>query len=272
MPSSGTIDLFVIEASDIEETPEPDNTIEIKGDLFGGGKSCTINNPPPDTLYRAAIVAETMTRFTITAQSSQGIVKLQASVPVHGEVDPDKWQYYVINVANSTQDMMLQLTPYEGAADMYIIADQQPTKDDFDFMITHNRNETMYITHEDRVNINHPSGPYYIGIYGYHHALYALYVSLNETSIIPLVPGVFQNGYVEQNMTQYYSLEVPDTEVDYQITTAVTRSSGSPDLFIKLCTEAKESPVCRFSEDEIQNPEGKQNLWFQRSGYSDTQI
>lgn len=75
MTSSGVIDLFVIEASDIEDTPEPDNTLEIE-ELIGGGKSCTITNPKPYQFYRAAVVAESMARFTITAQTSEGVVKL----------------------------------------------------------------------------------------------------------------------------------------------------------------------------------------------------
>jgi hypothetical protein len=103
IPSRGKVDMYVLD-EEVGEEPSPDAT-EIVTTTMGGGKICEISNPAKGSRYRAGVVASEDAEFTITASTSEGVVELQASVPVHGEVDMEKFQYYKIFVNNGTELM-----------------------------------------------------------------------------------------------------------------------------------------------------------------------
>jgi hypothetical protein len=56
-------------------------------------------------VYKAAVVAKSAARFTITAATSTGTIELQASVPVHGEVSMEAWTFYKIFVNEYDENM-----------------------------------------------------------------------------------------------------------------------------------------------------------------------
>ena len=93
---------------------------------------------------------------------------------------------------------------------------------------------------------------------------------MNTTSAIPLIPGVFQNGRVYEDRMQYYYLDLPiDRDIDFNITIDLSRSSGSPDLYVKLCTTTIFDDLWRFDAEDIADPELFTTVMYKQSNHAD---
>ena len=233
-----------------EEEPTPDNTLAVVDTWHNGKEFFEVR--PKKGLYRFSIVALNDTQYTITASSGNATVfMLQASVPASGRVPHGEMNFYKINVDSEEETLTIKLTPFSGDPDLYIKAGELPTKLDFDFESVMFGNETLSITPEQRRELGHKTGDFFIGVYGFSESSYILTARINSNSLTPLSAGIPLTGYVEKQEIDLYYMNVPDS-LQLNITFHLSPSHGNPDLYVKLCD--KKLSECRFSEEEIANP------------------
>ncbi|CAG9324585.1 unnamed protein product [Blepharisma stoltei] len=243
---NGDIKLFV---SKNGEEPGTSNTLPVDKAWHSG---MTFSDPVPDvsTWYRAAVVALEDSQFTVIANLNQTeVVDLQASITSYGIVNFSEFNYYKIYVDNENETLSIFLTQFSGDADIYVKAGKAPTRKDYDFCSIQVGNDTLTISSSQRQGINKSVGYYYIGIYGISHSAYGLTASINQESVVWLVPGIPLTSFVDSHDISMHYLNLVPNSV-YNISIHLTALSGNPDLYAKLCSST-DVKSCTFTEDEL---------------------
>ena len=244
----GKVDMYVVIGLETDLTADNSEEIDTtwEGNLVYRGGRFT-----EDTVYRTAIMAEKNTTYTILAKAdSIKSTKLQAGIPISGEVSENNFTYYYFNVLSENETISISLTILTGACSIYVRADNLPGLKNYDFISNNTGNENLIITYNNRKKIGKLTGSYYIGIYGYTHSVYTLTLTTSNISFVPLTPGLPQSGAVNQSLINYFFIEYPES--DANITISLTVASGNADLFAKNCSKALKK--CQFEQKELENP------------------
>jgi hypothetical protein len=239
LPSRGRVKMFVTEGGD----PSSYNSFPVTSTLQSGSQ-CNIKGTDPGTTFKIAVLALTDADFVISTVSSEGVSVLQSSKPTEGEVETEKFVYYKFYVDDPSELVTIQITAYGGDPDLYVRFNSQPSSSEFDFRSEMTGEETLALSQQDRSLLGGETGWYYIGVYGYYHSVFTITVSVNHDSVVPLLSGNSQQGFVDQGQVDmYYADVVPQTALN--VTVRLTPTAGNPDLFMKLCTNS----TCAFSTD-----------------------
>ena len=245
---TGTAFMYIIK--DLDEEPTSDNT-ETVDKTWDGNYEFKTHDFKSDSKFKIAIMCEKDTEFNILAKSSNAkATHLQSSIPINGEVSTSDTNFYIFSVLSPNETISISLTMITGDADIYVKYGEVPSAKKFDFESVHMGNENLIITVSDRVRIGKLTGEFYIGVYGYTHAVYTLIVTTTNSSYVKLLPNIPQSGSVTLNNMSYFVLEYPKVNTNITITLSV--SSGNPDLYAKVCRRLKRE--CFFTKQEIENP------------------
>ena len=244
----GKVDMYVVIGLETDLTA--DNSEDIVH-TWEGNLVYKTKKFPEDTVYRTAIMAEKNSTYTILAKAdSIKSTKLQAGIPISGEVSENNFTYYYFNVLSENETISISLTMLTGGCNIYVRANELPSLKNYDFISNHTGNENLIITYNDRKKLGKLTGKYYIGIYGYTHSVYTLTLTTSNISFVPLTPGVPQSGSVNQSLINYFFIEYPIN--DANITISLTVASGNADLYAKNCS--KDLKKCQFEQKELDNP------------------
>ena len=245
---TGTAFMYVVKDSDKEPTSDNSEAVDKTWDSNYEFKT---HDFKADSKFKIAIMCEKDTEFNILAKSSNAkATHIQSSIPINGEVSTSDINYYTFSVLSANETISISLTMIAGDADIYVKYGEVPSTKKYDFESVHMGNENLIITVSDRVRIGKPTGEFYIGVYGYTHAVYTLIVTTTNSSYVKLLPNIPQSGSVTLNNMSYFYLEYPKVNTNITITLSV--SSGNPDLYAKVCKKLKRQ--CFFSAAELANP------------------
>lgn len=255
-PKMGEVSMYM--TSDKNHIPNAGNTMEVKNS-WHHGKRIHVANPQRDTWYYIAVVAESDTSYTITADKHKVPVQLQASRPFHSVVQEEKFKYFNVTIDDPDVDAKVLVTIYSGDVDIYVKAEEPPTMDDYTFASMFYGNETLYISSQQRADYQHPTGNYIIGIRGISRSTFIVTATVNPNSVIPLLSDISMQGIVKFEQIDHYALDVPKL-FDSNITFSLNSIGGDADLYVKPCFHATQSRDCLFNDEEISEP-GTHGVW-----------
>lgn len=218
------------------------------------GKRCYVQHPST-AVYWVSIVAPSPVEFLIKAYSSTAAVELMADFPTADMLEALQWRYYQFVVNNDQEEIFVMRTIYTGDMEVYLRAGALPTRELYTLRAGHN--DTITVESRDRTGY----GTYYIGVEAKSPCSFLLAVSMNPLDFMPLFPGLSQVGIVSPNELFYFYMDVP-VQASLYIRVNLHPVSGSPDLYLKLCTTALDSSECRLKLEEILSPETHPSLEY----------
>jgi len=218
------------------------------------GQRCYVQHPSA-TVYWVSIVASSPVEFLIKAYSSAAAIHLMADFPTADMLEALQWRFYQFHVDNDQEAIFIMRTIYTGDMEVYLRAGALPTKELYTLRAGHN--DTITVESGDRTG----PGTYYIGVEAKSPCSFLLAVSMNRLDFMPLFPGLSQVGIVSPGELFYFYMDVP-VQASLYIMVNLHPLSGSPDLYLKLCTAAFDSAECRFNPEEISSPETHPNIEY----------
>jgi len=240
-------------------------------DSWHRGLTCRISPVMPNTVYRAILSAVGPGQYLITAVSRNGVQTLQTGVPTQGTVEEGQFAYYKLLVDNPQETLVLQLTTFEGAAEIYVKYGLRPTELVKDFSLSkHSASGTLTIDKHQRNSLGYPTGEYYIGVFGNSQAAFTLLVSVNTNSWVPLFDGLPQNGYADFDEVDYYYMDLPVNQ-DLNVTFRVNVLNGNPDIYVRMCGISNQT-LCEFTESELTTPEPHPDIYYSRKSGGDESV
>ncbi len=194
--------------------------------------------------------------YTLRVKFEDSVLTLSEDLPLVEYVEKGKYNYYkftdVTSVGGGSDSdsvsaydtLIIDVTPMSGDADLYISCRIKPTGDESGYPSNqrghYNYSSAMY--QEDSISLSpHDSrscppslssdAVYYIAIYGYSNAMYALTVT-HTMSVRPLVPGTPVVSTIYRHLSQRFRLRVGAEAEDLVIT--LSPSYGDCDLYVKM--------------------------------------
>ena len=187
------------------------------------------------------------TAFTITVKSDVAVGYLQDGDPVTDTVSAGQYRYYAFSVTNPSLDVLIDLTPLTGDADMFVSCYKDLTGDDSGTPSRHNSTWNSQLWGEDTLAILHTDarscvrsgnnggmggGTFYIAVYGFADARFSITAAVDDGLPTRLIVGQPQSGSVLRGAVQlYYVNKVANSD---NITITLSPSFGDPDMYVTL--------------------------------------
>lgn len=203
---------------------------------------------PSYSVYWVSVIASAAVQFLIKASSNQAAIELMADFPTADMLEAAQWRYYQFYADDSQENIYIMRTLYAGDMEMYVREGGLPSKSLYTLRAGHN--DTITLEAKDRIG----PGTYYIGVFTQSPCSFLMAVSMNPLDFMPLFPGLSQVGIVSPSELFYFYLDVP-VQSHFDVLVSLHPTSGTPDLYLKLCKSALDSVECRFQSEEISSPE-----------------
>ena len=162
--------------------------------------SANATNPTPcvplesTCTYTVGVYGFTASLYTITASTNAAVLGLQLDYSKDGAVGPFNWRYYVVRVEDSSQPLVVIVSPNAGNPDLYVELERLPTMD----------SPTSKTFGVDVVTIPQPTpGRYFIGVYG-NPGPVSLFSIVASQRGIDLRNGRAQDDALGMNERRYY--------------------------------------------------------------------
>lgn len=245
-PRDGNVDLFILPCLGSAlscDQPSPDNYVWASTNQWFATDSVTIWCSDPAFMaepgrYLIALQGVTNSNYTIVA-SSASMTSLQEGVPMMEMVGRGEYEYFQIFVPDPTQDVIIDVTPFNGDPDLFVSCTLNNTGDDYGTPSRwHNDFRSMYFGADTIViHANDPAacsfgegGTYYVAVYGYQNTTFSILATYSN-STRTLVDGEPQAGLVEAGTYVQYMMYIGNTEFT-DVTITLTASHGDPDLYV----------------------------------------
>ena len=172
-------------------------------DIIYIGPNSTVPTTPciPTTtrncIYHIGVYGYEASSYTISASTTGTVIGLLMDTSRDGGVQPNGWQYYSVRVEESTQPLVVIVSPTSGNPDLYVEFNAQPTLQSL-------TSKTFGV---DVITIAEPSvGDYRIGVFGA-GTTFATYTVVASQRGIALRNGRPQDDALDAGMRRYYYFE-----------------------------------------------------------------
>jgi hypothetical protein len=163
--------------------------------------------------YIIALYAWSTTEFTIVASEPQSFLQLIAGIAQREDLNGKQWEYFMLPVLNTNEDLTITVTPFYGDPDIYISTDKTkpyPTLDS-ELRSAQYKEDALTIEKEHLV----ADSVVYIGVYAYTNCSFSIVATYAED--VRLQDGVPQEGHVAGEAVQYYYIDVGDEHTDLSV-------------------------------------------------------
>lgn len=170
--------------------------------------------------------------FTLTATSRRMSISLQDGVPMTEAIDNDQWEYFTFDVPTTT-DLLFTVTALTGDPDVFV-SDKYPQPNSTN---TPSIWQSQSIGSDTVIVSNAHNGTWFIGVHAFRrNSSFVITASTmnsgNTSTIIMLVNGQPQNGYLGARTWRYYEFIVDSSMDHIDVSFSVFRIIGDPDLYV----------------------------------------
>jgi hypothetical protein len=126
-------------------------------------------------------------------KSGSSVTALRDGIASLDVISPGQYRYYSMAVNNASLDLVLDLTPFSGDADMFVSCSRNPTGDDSGWPSKSNATwssrqwgeDTLVIPASDTRSCSSSDrqgqgGTFFIAVYGFSNSTYSLLASLDD--------------------------------------------------------------------------------------------
>jgi hypothetical protein len=193
------------------------------------------------------------TRFAVRAYSASTIMTLTAGTPVVDKISDMSYHYYrFIEAADSTQDVIFDVSPLEGDPDLLVGCRIVPyfNISGYPSNRIHHHNYSSAAIGEDSIMISGspsnrmkcPGGVYYLAVYGFHATRFSL-TAIHQGGVVKLQDGVTVRSTSYPNIGRLFSFKMGVEPEEVSIT--LTPFNADCDLYVKM----NDQVASRFSFD-----------------------
>jgi len=239
-------------AVELNVTSEDGHHLKIS-EVWIHGIACLI--PKPAGIYSVSVSALAPVDFLILGESQGTVIDLIAGKPTPGTALTGSWTYYKFHIPDPAATAYVSLTVNSGVPKLFLRPGAMPSASEYTFLLE--QQGAITLTAELRSSLAARVGWYYVGVWGVVAGNYVLTVSVNPVGFVPLTQGLPLFGELDPQEFFYYSI-IPSQESNLNITIFVRPIAGTPDLYVKLCTEFNAAD-CLLTAAELTTGEGL--LW-----------
>jgi len=203
--------------------------------------------------YFVTIRVREDTRFAVRAYSAATIMTLTAGTPVVDKVSDMSYHYYrFVEAADSTQDVIFDVSPLEGDPDLLVGCHIVPffNISGYPSNRIHHHNYSSAGMGEDSILISGspsnrkkcPGGVYYLAVFGFHATRFSL-TAIHQGGVVKLQDGVTIRSTSYPNIGRLFSFRMGVEPEEVSIT--LTPFNADCDLFVKMNNQE----ATRFNSD-----------------------